>query len=163
MRNGLVGLTSMPSRRAIRSRISRAALLVNVTQKMLLGSIPFSRIIETTLSVIVCVFPDHAHALIRSGQLIVSTASRCAGLRLHMFGSIEKYAKKSRKFLKYSVLCYTPSHSYLLYAFSFPSRSIYWRRKRSSSATFRLHRGAYLVYTGFETSHREWLYDTETL
>ena len=120
IRNGLVGLTSIPSLFAIRSRISRAALFVNVTQKILLGSIPRSWIIWTTRSVTVCVFPDQAQALMRRGQSICSTASRCAGLRFHMLGSIEKNEKKARKFWKDTYLCYIERVSLFLCHFPSP-------------------------------------------
>ena len=49
----------------------------------------------------VWVFPDHAQALMRRGQLIVSTASLCCGLRFDMRHSIEKRGIKSRKILAF--------------------------------------------------------------
>ena len=95
-RNGLIHSGFIQSFFAILSRISLAALLVNVTQNMERGSMWCSCIIDTTRSVIVWVFPDQAQALMRSGPWMVCTASCCCGLRFDMLGSIEKSPKKSR-------------------------------------------------------------------
>ncbi len=118
-RNGFSHSGLSPSFVAILSRISRAALLVNVTQKMDRGSIHFPWIIDTTRSVMVCVFPDHAQALMRSGHSIVSTASCCLGLSCDMvliFASVYKKDKKKRtkKWILYDSLPYRISSDFFL-------------------------------------------------
>ena len=60
-----------------RSRISQAALLVNVTARMLPGSIPFPRRFAMR-KVTVRVLPVPAPARIRRGPSVLSTASACA-------------------------------------------------------------------------------------
>ncbi len=59
----------------VRSRISLAALLVNVTAKMLWGATPLC--IKCTMRwVMVFVFPEPAPARTKRGPSVVSTASR---------------------------------------------------------------------------------------
>lgn len=107
MRKGFTISALIPSFFAIRSRISRAALFVNVTQKIDRGSIPRSCIIWTTRSVMVWVFPDQAHALIKRGQSICSTASSCAGFKFRMSRVYRKRWKKREIFWGKSVFLYT--------------------------------------------------------
>src|SRR5688572_13549309 len=67
---------SMP---VTRSLISRAALLVNVTARILAGKIP--RLIMCAMrQVITRVLPVPAPARIKTGPFIVATARRCSGL-----------------------------------------------------------------------------------
>ena len=72
---------SPPSRRSRRSRISAAALLVNVTARMRHGSTPRSPMRCATRCVSVRVLPDPAPARISSGPSPCSTACCCIGLR----------------------------------------------------------------------------------
>ena len=99
---GLIPSGFTPSFLAMRSRISFDALFVKVTQKIERGSIWQLWIICTTLSVTVCVFHEPAPALMRRGQLMVSTASCCWGLSIHR--SIEKSHGKSREILAFPLL-----------------------------------------------------------
>ncbi len=64
-----------------RSCISRAALLVNVTPRIFPGAMPL-RIRCAMRQVMTRVLPVPAPARIKTGPLMVSTASRCCGFSL---------------------------------------------------------------------------------
>ena len=72
---------SRPMSGTMRSAISRAALLVKVTPRMLSGRAP--RSISRAMRVVITrVFPEPAPANTSMGPWSCSTAARCAGLRL---------------------------------------------------------------------------------
>src|SRR5690606_14927691 len=66
----------------VRSRISPAALLVNVTARIEAGSTPYSSTRYAILDVRTRVFPDPAPASTRSGPSKCSTAARCSGFNV---------------------------------------------------------------------------------
>lgn len=126
-RKGFTQWGLSPSFVAIRSRISRAALLVKVTQKIDRGSIPFSCIIETTRSVMVWVFPDQAQALMRSGPSIVWTASNCFWLSWDMGDECSEKKEKVERKLAFPVVSYILAHSILsLFNQNRGSRKTFW-------------------------------------
>ena len=70
-----------PSIRSSRSRISPAALFVNVIARISFGFTPHARMRCATRYVRTRVFPEPAPATTRSGPSVASTASRWASFR----------------------------------------------------------------------------------
>src|SRR5919206_2387504 len=70
-----------PTAASIRSRISPAALFVNVIARISFGSTPHAASRCATRYVSTRVLPEPAPATTSSGPSVVTTASRCAGFR----------------------------------------------------------------------------------
>ena len=77
---------SSPTRVKTRSRISRAALFVNVTARMRRGRTFLSRTKYAMRCAMTRVLPEPGPASIRSGPSVCSTASRWRGLRASRIG-----------------------------------------------------------------------------